>query len=143
MDSWTNINAGLLLPGVVSQMEDIKNRLQKTQAALGSLNASINLKANAAIDGITLGTSIIDKLNSLNCAVLYLNPSTGDLQTRIATAENTPPFGAYSAGIVIGVTAPTFQDVAAQFETIIDAIKGVSVEKMAIAEIGSAWSWKK
>ena len=143
MDSWTNINAGLLLPGVVSQMEDIKNRLQKTSSALGSLNASISLKANAAVEGIELGTSILDKINSLSCSVLILNPSEGDLKLRIDTASNPPVFGDYSAGIVIGVSAPSLEGVVSQFETIMDAIKGVSVEKMAIAEIGSAWSWKK
>lgn len=143
MDNWANLNAATLLPGVMSQLEDIKGRLLKTSAALGSMNAAVNIKAEAAIGGIELGTTIIDKINALNCAVLIMNPTSGDLVQRINTATNQPPYGDFSAGIVIGMSGQNLEDIKAQFETLMDAIKGVSVEKMAVAEINSAWSWKK
>lgn len=142
-DTWVNLNAKTLFPGVAGVVDKTIGSLNKTAAGLQTMVNGVTGKIDLAFSGVSFGTSILDQLNNTGFNVLYLTPGSGDLSQRLNNAKNKPQGGNYSCGIVIAASAPNLKDIASTYKLLIDSLTNTTVEEMGAYEIKSAWNWKK
>ncbi|RUM51165.1 MAG: hypothetical protein DSY47_00020 [Hydrogenothermus sp.] len=122
MATWQNLTLADVFPAQAQALDKIHKQatdiFNKSTAVADQLQRKIDALNN--IIGTTTG--LLGDIQEAGFYVLMLEPNSGGIVQRIQSASNPPPVDAYSAGIVIGVSAPDLPTIVNKYQKLINVI---------------------
>ena len=122
MSAWENLTLADVFPAQAQALDKIHKQatdiFNKSTAVADQLQKKIDAINN--IIGTTTG--LLGDIQEAGFYVLMLEPNSGGIVQRIQSASNPPPINAYSAGIVIGVSAPDLPTIVNKYQKLMNII---------------------
>jgi len=121
-DIWQNLALKDVFPSQSKAFEDIFQKAGNLHVATSSVADQLIEKVNTLNQIISQTQGLLNAINESGFYTLMMPPDNGGIVQRIETAQNSPPVGGYSAGIVIAVSATDIQTVINRYQKLTDIL---------------------
>ena len=121
-DRWQNLALKDIFPSQTKAFEEILQKSGKLHTATSSVADQLMEKVNTLHQIIFQTQGLLNTMKESGFYTLMMPPDNGGIVQRIETAQDPPPSGGYSAGIVIAVSALDIQTVANRYQKLTDIL---------------------
>lgn len=130
MDKWENLTLKDIFPAQAKTVENISLKAQELHLSTSSITDQLTQKMKALNDIIKQSQGLLNSINEAGFYTLRLMPDSGGIIQRITSAQDPPPSSAYSAGLVIAISAPDLPSIVERYKKLTDILtKPIEVPK--------------
>lgn len=117
-DNWESQTLGDVFPAMKEASEKLKEQGDDLFGKANFVLDKFSQQVTEINDAITKANNSISRLAEAGIYTLKLEPAAGEWSLRAINAEGAPPDLGFCAGVLIIVTAPNLEEVAAKFQKI-------------------------